>query len=196
MTTTGNPRIGIIISSTRPTRIADQPTQWFYDIARQRTDLDFEIIDLRDHPMPFFDEVASNAWAPSQNPEVVRWQQRVAQFDGYIIITAEYNHAPTGVLKNALDNAYVEWVRKPVAYVGYGSVGAARAIEQLRLIAAELQQVSVRTSVHIQGADFFGLMQGQKTMNDMPYLNDGAQNLLNDLAWWTRALKTARDTQQ
>lgn len=188
-----NPKIGIIISSTRPTRIADKPTQWFYDIAKQRTDLDFEILDLRDYKMPFFDEVASNAWAPSQNPEVIRWQKKVGEFDGYVIITAEYNHAPTAAIKNALDNAYVEWNRKPVAYVGYGSVGAARAIEQLRMIAAELQQVSVRTSVHIQGADFFGLMQGQKTMQDMPYLNDGANNLLDDLAWWTKALKTARE---
>ncbi|RJF71739.1 MULTISPECIES: NADPH-dependent FMN reductase [Deinococcus] len=189
-----NPKIGIIISSTRPTRIADKPTQWFYDIATQRSDLDFEILDLRDFKMPFFDEVASNAWAPSQNPEVVRWQQKLAEFDGYVIITAEYNHAPTAAIKNALDNAYVEWVRKPVAYVGYGSVGAARAIEQLRLIAAELQQVSIRPSVHVQGADFFGLMQGQKTMNDMPYLNDGAHVLLDDLAWWTKALKTARES--
>ena len=188
-----NPKIGIIISSTRPTRLADKPTGWFHDIAKQRTDLDFEILDLRDYKMPFFDEVASNAWAPSQNPEVIRWQKKVGEFDGYVIITAEYNHAPTAAIKNALDNAYVEWVRKPVAYVGYGSVGAARAIEQLRMIAAELQQVSVRTSVHIQGADFFGLMQGQKTMQDMPYLNDGANNLLDDLAWWTKALKTARE---
>lgn len=188
-----NPRIGIIISSTRPTRLADQPTAWFAGIARQRTDLEAEVLDLRDFPMPFFDEVASNAWAPSQNPEVVRWQNKLAEFDGYVIIAAEYNHAPTGVLKNALDNAYVEWVRKPVAYVGYGSVGAARAIEQLRMIAAELQQVSVRSSVHIQGADFFGLMQGEKTMDDMPYLVDGANAMLDDLVWWARALKAARE---
>lgn len=189
-----NPKIGIIISSTRPTRIADKPTEWFYNIAKQRTDLDFEILDLRDYPMPFFDEVASNAWAPSQNPQVVRWQNKLAEFDGFVIVTAEYNHAPTGVLKNALDNAYVEWVRKPVAYVGYGSAGATRAIEMLRMIAAELQQVSIRSSVLIQGADFFGLMQGQKSMDDMPYLVDGAKGMLDDLAWWTKALKAARES--
>ena len=188
-----NPKIGIIISSTRPTRLADKPTQWFHNIAKQRTDLDFEILDLRDYNMPFFDEVASNAWAPSQNPEVIRWQKKLAEFDGYVIITAEYNHAPTAAIKNALDNAYVEWVRKPVAYVGYGSVGAARAIEHLRMIAAELQQVSIRSSVLIQGADFFGLMQGQKSMDDMSYLIDGANGMLDDLAWWTKALKTARE---
>lgn len=188
-----NPKIAIIISSTRTTRFADKPTIWFHNIAKARTDLDFEVVDLRDFPLPFFDEVASNAWAPSQNEVAVRWQQKLAEFDGYVFITAEYNHAPTGVLKNALDYAYPEWNKKPAAFVGYGSVGAARAIEQLRQIAVELQMAPIRTGVHIQGADFFGAWQQGAALEDMAHLQPNVQGLLDELAWWTKALKTARE---
>ena len=97
------------------------------------------MVDLRDHPLPFFDEIASNAWVPTQNAEGVRWQKKVGHYDGYIFVTAEYNHGVPAVLKNALDYAYPEWNRKPAAFFGYGAVGAARAIEQLRLITIELQ---------------------------------------------------------
>lgn len=188
-----NPRIAIIVSSTRDTRFADKPTEWFYNLARTRTDLDFEIVDLRDFPMPFFNEVASNAWAPSQNEVAVRWQQKIAEFDGYVFITAEYNHGPTAVLKNALDYAYPEWNKKPAAYVGYGSVGAARAIEQLRLIAIELQMAPIRTAVYIQGGDFFAVWQQGKPLEELTYLEPGVQGMLDELAWWANALKTARE---
>jgi NAD(P)H-dependent FMN reductase len=186
------PKIAVIISSTRPTRFADKPTEWFMKRAAQRTDLDFEVVDLRDFPLPFFNEVASNAWAPTQDEVGVRWQQKLAEFDGYVIITAEYNHAPTGVLKNALDYAYPEWNKKPITFVGYGSVGAARAIEQLRQIAVELQMAPIRAAVHIQGADFFGAWQGGQSLDDMAHLEPSVTALLEDLAWWASALKTAR----
>lgn len=188
-----NPKIAIIISSTRDARFADKPTQWFYNIAKQRTDLTFEIVDLRDFPLPFFNEVASNAWAPTQNEVGIRWQQKLAGFDGYVFITAEYNHGPTGVLKNALDYAYPEWNRKPAAFVGYGSVGAARAIEQLRMIAVELQMAPIRSGVHIMGADFFGAWQQGAALEDMTHIQPSVQALLDELAWWTTALKTARE---
>src|SRR5690554_6818774 len=135
------PKIAIIISSTREGRFADKPAQWLLEKAKARSEFDVEIVDLRDFDLPFFDEVASNLWAPSQNEKAVAWQNKIGEFDGYIFLVAEYNRSITGVLKNALDQAYVEWVRKPAAYVGYGSVGAARAIEQLRLISVELQMV-------------------------------------------------------
>lgn len=191
-TTTGNPKIAIIISSTRDARFADKPTAWFANIARARTDLDFEVVDLRDFPLPFFNEVATNAWAPTQNEVGVRWQQKLTEFDGYVFITAEYNHGPTAVLKNALDYAYPEWNKKPAAFVGYGSVGAARAIEQLRLNAVELQMAPIRTSVHIMGADFFGAWQQGAALEDMVHLQPSVQALLDELAWWTHALRTAR----
>uniref|UniRef100_UPI002869C30D NADPH-dependent FMN reductase n=1 Tax=Deinococcus sp. TaxID=47478 RepID=UPI002869C30D len=138
-------RIAIIISSTRATRFADKPAAWLQSIVAGRSDATYDLLDLRDFPMPFFDEVASNAWAPTTNEVAIRWQQTIAGYDGFIILTAEYNHGPTAVLKNALDYAYPEWNKKPVAFVGYGSVGAARAIEQLRTIAIELQMAPTRT---------------------------------------------------
>lgn len=159
-------KIGVIIGTTRNTRFAEKPANWFMDLAGKRTDLAFELVDLRDYPMPFFNEVASNLRAPTQNAEGVRWQKKVAQFDGYVILVAEYNHGPSAVLKNALDYAYVEWVRKPVAFVGYGAVGAARAIEQLRQIVIELQMAPIRSSVHLQGGDFMSVFTGQKTLEE------------------------------
>jgi NAD(P)H-dependent FMN reductase len=186
-------KIAIIVGSTRPTRFADKPVAWLQGLTAQRSDATYEVLDLRDYPMPFFDEMASNAYMPSQNEVVVRWQRKLAEFDGYVIVTAEYNHAPTGVLKNALDQAYVEWNKKPVAFVGYGSVGAARAIEQLRTIAIELQMAPIRTAVHIQGADFFGAWQQGAALEDMAHLQPGVTAMFDELSWWAGALKAARD---
>ena len=150
------PKIAIIISTTRAARFGEKPAKWIRDIAAARGDMSVELIDLRDYPMPFFDEVASNMWAPSKNEVAQRWQKKVAEFDGYIFVTAEYNRGVPAVLKNALDYAYPEWNRKPAAYVGYGSVGAARSIEQLRLICVELQMAPTHTGVHHPGRRFPG----------------------------------------
>jgi NAD(P)H-dependent FMN reductase len=188
-----NPRIGIVIGSTRPSRFGDKPAAWIHGIASQRTDLDFEVIDLRDYPLPLFDEPGSPAWGPIENKLVQRWAAKLAGFDGFILVTPEYNHGMSAVLKNALDYAYKEWVRKPVAFVGYGGVGAARAIEQLRLVVAELQMVSVRNAVHIAAADFLGLWRQGKSFGDVPHLAEAAAAMLEELAWWTRALKVARE---
>ena len=186
-------KIAVIIGSTRATRFGDKPARWIHDIASQRNDMTVEILDLRDYPMPFFDEVASNAWVPSQNEVAECWQKKVAQFDGYIFVTAEYNRGIPAVLKNALDYAYLEWNRKPAAVVGYGSVGAARAAEQLRLIAIELQMAPTRTGVHIQGADFMAVWKHGKEIAELPYLRQNATDMLDQLVWWTKALKTARE---
>lgn len=187
-----NPKIAIIISSTRQTRFGEKPAQWIYDIAAQRSDIDVEILDLRDYPMPFFDEVASNAWVPSTNEVAQLWQKKVAEFDSYIFITAEYNRSIPAVLKNALDYAYPEWNRKAAAFVGYGSVGGARAVEHLRLICVELQMAPTRTGVHIQGGDFMAVWQQGKSLTDLPYLQPNAATMLEELVWWTKALKAAR----
>jgi NAD(P)H-dependent FMN reductase len=186
-------KIGIIISTTRAARFGDKPARWIKGIAAQRDDLIVEVLDLRDYPMPFFDEAASNAWVPSQNEVAQRWQKKVAEFDGYIFVTAEYNRGVPAVLKNALDYAYPEWNKKPAAFVGYGSVGAARAIEQLRLIAIELQMAPTRTGVHIQSADFMAVWKGGKEITELSYLQQNATDMLDQLIWWANALKAARE---
>jgi NAD(P)H-dependent FMN reductase len=182
----------VIISTTRAARFGDKPAKWIHDVAVARGDMEVELIDLREYPMPFFDELASNAWVPSKNEVAQRWQKKVAQFDGYIFVTAEYNRGVPAVLKNALDYAYPEWNRKPAAYVGYGSVGAARSIEHLRLICIELQMAPTRTGVHIQGADFMAVWKGDKEIKELTYLEANSKTMLDELHWWASALKAAR----
>ncbi|MFC5523828.1 NADPH-dependent FMN reductase [Polaromonas jejuensis] len=186
------PRIGIIIGSTREGRFGEKPARWIHEIAKRRTDLAFELIDLRDHPLPFFNEPMSPAWAPVKNEAAQRWADKLATLDGLIVVTPEYNHGPSAVLKNAFDYAYKEFIRKPIGFVGYGGVGAARAVEQLRLVATELQMAPVRNAVHIGMVEFLGIWQQGKSFEDFPHLAQAANGLLDDMAWWAKALKIAR----
>jgi NAD(P)H-dependent FMN reductase len=189
------PRIALIIGSTRPTRFADRPAQWMLKQAQARDDMEVEIVDLRDHPLPFFAEVASNLRVPSQNPEAIRWQETIGRFDGFIFVVAEYNRSITGVLKNALDQAYKEWNRKPFTAIGYGSAGAARAIEHLRAIGIELQMVSTRSAVHIGGSDFMAVfpMGGNKSIEEIEAgILPSANAALDELSWWARATMAAK----
>jgi len=189
------PRIAVIVGSTRPTRFADKPAQWILKQAQARRDMEVELVDLRDFQLPFFDEKATNMWMPSENPEAVRWQQTVARFDGFIFVVAEYNHSVTAALKNALDEAYKEWVRKPFTAIGYGAVGAARAIEHLRLIAIELQMVSTHAAVHIGGGDFMTVfpMGGNKPIEDIEaHLLPNTKTALDELVWWAKATIAAK----
>lgn len=189
------PRIAVVIGSTRPTRFADVPAQWILKQARAREDIEVELIDLRDHDLPFFDEMASNMWMPSRNPEAVRWQETVGRFDGYIFVVAEYNRSITGVLKNALDQAYKEWVRKPFTAIAYGGVGGARAVEHLRTIGVELQMVSTHAAVHIGGGDFMAVhpMFGKKPIEDIEAnLLPSAKTALDELVWWAKATMAAK----
>jgi NAD(P)H-dependent FMN reductase len=195
-TMTTKPKIAVIIGSTRPTRFADQPAQWILKQAQARGDMEVELVDLRDFQLPFFDEMASNAWMPSKNPEAVRWQQTVGKYDGYIFVVAEYNRSITGALKNALDQAYKEWVRKPFTAIAYGGVGGARAVEHLRLIGVELQMVPTRNAVHIGGGDFFAVHplggSKQKIEDIEANLLPAAKASLDDLLWWAKATMAAR----
>lgn len=189
------PHIAIIIGSTRDTRFADKPAAWLLEQAGKREDMTFELVDLRDYDLPLFNEAASNLWAPSSDPRAVKWQEKLAQFDGYLFLTAEYNHSITGSLKNALDQAYKEWNHKPAAAMGYGGVGAARAIEHLRGIAVELMMVPLRNAVHLGGGDFFKVSplgangaMAEVEGNLLPSL--GA--MLDELHWWAEATMAQR----
>jgi NAD(P)H-dependent FMN reductase len=187
------PKLAIIVGSVRPNRFADHPTQWVADIARKRGDFDVEIVDLRDYPLPLFAEPVSPAYGASKDENAQRWQKKVAQFDAYIFTVAEYNRGPTAVLKNALDYAYREWNNKPVGFVGYGGVGGARAVEQLRLNAVELEMAPIRHGVHIQIPEYLAVLKEGKKLSDFDQLNERASGMLDQLAWWTNALKSARE---
>ena len=189
------PRIGVIISSTRDTRFAGKPAAWLMDKVKGHPDLEFDLIDLRDQNLPFFNEPASNLWMPSSDPNAVAWQEKLAGFDGFVFVVAEYNRSITGALKNALDQAYKEWNRKPFAALAYGSLGGARALEHLRLIGIELQMVPLRNAVHIGGGDFFKVspLGSDAPMSEIEAHLEGSLNaMLDELAWWAKTLQTAR----
>lgn len=189
------PRIAVIIGSTRKTRFADKPAAWLMEQVKDHPELDFELVDLRDQNLPFFDEPASNLWMPSSDPNAVAWQEKLAGFDGFFFVVAEYNRSITGALKNALDQAYKEWVRKPFAALAYGSMGGARALEHLRLIGIELQMVPLRNAVHIGGSDFFKVFPngGNAPISEIEEnLKPSLKATLEELAWWTKATRAAR----
>ena len=185
--------LALIVGSVRQNRFADKAAEWVRHGAAARQDFQLTTLDLRDFPLPFFDDPMSPAYAPvSQNPAGQAWREKIATFDGYIMTVAEYNRGPTAVLKNALDWAYAEWSNKPAGFVGYGPLGAARAVEQLRLNAVELQMVPIRTAVHIAMEPFMGAYMQGKTLDSYEFLNEPRTQLFDQMVWWGEALKAAR----
>lgn len=186
-------KIGLIVGSTRPNRFADHPVQWIVEGAKARTDLQVEVLDLREFALPFFDEAVPPAMngGTFSDPKARAWGAKLAGFDGFIATAAEYNHAMTAVLKNALDSAYNEWIKKPIAFVGYGGAGGARAIEQLRLAVINLQMAPVNAGVNISFPVYLEVLQG-KGLASFDHLNQSRTGLFNELVWWGEALKAAR----
>jgi NAD(P)H-dependent FMN reductase len=188
-------RIAVIIGSTRDARFGPKPAEWIFELAQKRDRLEVELVDLKKFDLPFFNERASNLWVPSEDPKAVAWQRKIAEFDGYIVVTPEYNRSMPASLKNAFDQAYNEWNRKPIAFVGYGSVGAARAIEHARSTTTELQMVNVRSAVHIGGSEFFKVHPG---LGNQPLsaiedaIAPSAKDMLDQLIWWGDATKAKR----
>jgi NAD(P)H-dependent FMN reductase len=189
-------KIGMIVGSTRQNRFADTPVKWLVEGAAARTDLKLEVLDLRDYKLPFFNEPASPAYTGGvyTQPEAEAWRKRIGEFDAFLATVAEYNHGPTAVLKNAFDSAYLEWQRKPIAFVGYGGVGAAHAIEHLRGVVIALQMVPVAQGVNIGMEPYLGIVQSGRTLNDYEYLVKSQGVMFDHLVWWGEALKAARQT--
>lgn len=190
-------RIAVIIGSTRDTRFGPIPARWIFDLAGKRDDFDVELVDLKDFNLPFFNEKMSNAHVPSEDTNAIEWQNKIGEFDGYIVVTAEYNRSMTGALKNAFDQAYVEWNRKPIGFFGYGSVGAARAIEHARSTAIELQMVPVRSAVHIGGSEYIHVVHKRQPISDIEgAIGKSANDMLDQLSWWGWATKNARNAEK
>ncbi len=141
-------KIAVIIGSTRPGRIGAAVAQWVYDLAKKRDDAEFELVDIADYQLPLLDEpLPPSMGQPYSQPHTQAWSKTIASFDGYVFVTPEYNHSTSGALKNAIDYLYYEWNNKAAAFVSYGSFSGARAVEQLRLVMAELQIADVRAQV-------------------------------------------------
>jgi len=158
------------------------------------------LLDLRDYPMPFFDEPVSPSQIkePYAHPVVQKWTAKIAEADGFIIVTPEYNHGYPAVLKNAFDYVGKEWNKKAIGFVSWGSVGGARAIEQLRGVAIELQLAPIRTSVHIPAPVYMAAINEKAPANPELFkpVEPNANAFLDQLIWWTKALKTARDSEK
>jgi len=141
--------IQIIIGSTRPGRVAKKITDWYMEKLVLPADSTIELVDLQDVNLPFLDEAMPASMGQYQNDHTKKFAEIIAKADGYIWVTPEYNHAPSPVLLNAISFLKNEWQYKPVAFVGYGVVGAARAIEHLVSVASELQMVPLRERVWV-----------------------------------------------
>jgi NAD(P)H-dependent FMN reductase len=119
------------------------------DQASPRTDAEFEIIDLLDHPLPHLDEPLPPNIGQYQSPHTQDWAATIDRFDGFVFVTPEYNNSTSGVPKTAIDYVYAERNNKATGVVSYGTTGGTRAAEHLRLIAGELQMAAVRTNVGV-----------------------------------------------
>lgn len=185
------PHVQIILGTTREGRRGEKVGRWFYDVARRRADLDAELIDLRDWPMPLFDQEKSPASGEYTAEYQMRWARKIDAGDAYVLITPEYNHSTSAVLKNALDVIWSEWNNKPVGFVSYGGpAGGSRAVEQLRQVAVELEMAPIRVQVLIPAIHKAFDAEG-KPVNAAD-LDRNANKMLDQLVWWAVGLKHAR----
>lgn len=184
-------KIGIIIGSTRPGRVGDQVAQWVYDQATStRPDAEFELIDLKDYNLPHLDEAIPPSRGMYAHDHTKEWSAKIDGFDGFIFVTPEYNHAPSGALKNAIDFLYREWNNKAAGLVSYGSSGGIRAAEALRSILGEVQIADVRQQVSFSLATDF---ENYTTLK--PVTGPQVQQLhtqFDQLIAWARALQSVR----
>jgi NAD(P)H-dependent FMN reductase len=189
--------ISVIVGSTRQGRFSEKPAQWILQRLKSRGGIETRLLDLREFPLPFFDQPVPPAMPgrpPYENEMVKKWTAEIARSDGFIFVTPEYNFGPPAVLKNALDWVYPEWNRKAVAFVSYGSALGARSVQQLRETAIELQLAPVRSSVHIPVATLWAHFQGGDVEAGLAELEAPAKTMIDDLLWWSAALKAARAT--
>jgi NAD(P)H-dependent FMN reductase len=187
--------ISVIVGSTREGRFSEKPAKWILQHLKKRDGVDARLLDLRDFPMPFFDQQATPATPgrePYTNEAVQRWTAAIGESDGFVFVTPEYNYGTSAVLKNAIDWVYPEWNRKPVAFVSYGSAMGARGVQQLRLTAIEVQLAPIRSSVLIPVATLWAHYQGGDVDAGLAEVGASAGAMIDDLLWWTAALKAAR----
>lgn len=183
-------KIGVILGSTRPGRNGKAVADWVIEHTADRPGATYELVDLADYPLPHLDEPVPASMQQYAKEHTKEWAAKIAQFDGFIFVSPEYNHSTSGVLKNALDFLNVEWNNKAAALVTYGSVGGARAAEHLRAILSELQVAHVRQQMTFS---LFTDFTDFTTFTPGPQHDDFLPLMLTQLEAWTGALKTLRD---
>jgi NAD(P)H-dependent FMN reductase len=183
-------KIAIIVGSTRPGRKGDAIARWAYEIARRRTDADFELLDIASFNLPMLDEPVPAMSSEEYTHQHTRaWSAAIASFDGYVFVTPEYNHGTSGALKNAIDFLYREWSDKAAGFIGYGFTMGARAIENLRLVMASLQVATVRPQV---GLSLFTDFERSEVFKPTEKLEKTVNGVLDHVIAWSGALKPLR----
>ena len=182
-------KIGIIIGSTRPGRNGEAVARWVHEVAAERTDAEFEIVDLLDYKLPVLDEAYPASLGNYTQPHTQAWAEKIASLDGFVIVTPEYNRSVPGALKNAIDFLYAEWNNKAVGFVSYGSVGGTRAVEHLRGIAGELQMADVRSQVALS---LFTDFENFTTFTPAAVQRDTLGTTLDLVVAWSTALAPLR----
>ncbi|MDX8035584.1 NAD(P)H-dependent oxidoreductase [Lentzea sp. BCCO 10_0856] len=175
-------RIAVILGSTRPGRRSEAVAQWVVNVANARDDASFDLVDLAEFDLPMLDEPMPAIVGQYQHAHTREWASRIASYDGFVFVTPEYNHSFSAALKNAIDYLYAEWNDKAAGFVGIGGTGGLRAVEQLRLVLAELKVATVRTQVAFARGDLQGEPQHHDTLNVM----------LDELVAWASALRSVR----
>ena len=183
--------IGIILGSTRPNRKGAQIARWVLGTASQRGDAEFDLVDLRDHPLPLFDEAVPPMFGPSPHEHTRAWAARIAPFDGFVMVTPEYNGGAPAVLKNAIDHLFAEWTDKAVGFVSYGVNGGARAVVQLRTVCSTLGMADVGCQASISVLTDF---ENNTTFNPRDDHVAALDKTLDQVIAWSTALAPRRRT--
>ncbi|NUU07800.1 NAD(P)H-dependent oxidoreductase [Leifsonia sp. C5G2] len=181
-------KIAIIIGSTRPGRNGEAVARWVHENAAKRTDVEYELVDLKDWDLPHLDEALPAAMGQYAGEHTKAWAAKIAEFDGYLFVTPEYNHSTSGALKNAIDYVGAEWYNKAAGFVSYGVFGGARAVEHLRLVLSQLQVATVSAFVGLSLAHDFENWQLKPTEQQTAALTP----LFDQLESWSAALATVR----
>lgn len=182
-------KLAIVVGSTRPGRVGEAVARWVYDLAKERGDAAFELLDIQDFNLPLLDEPVPPSMGQYSKEHTKKWAAKVASFDGYVFVTPEYNHGPPGALKNAIDYLYAEWNNKAAGFVGYGSAGGVRAVEQLRLVMAEVQVATVRNQVMLS---LFADFENYTAFKPAAHHEKSLGGMLDQLVAWAGAMKTLR----
>jgi NAD(P)H-dependent FMN reductase len=182
-------KIAVIIGSTRPHRVGGTVARWVLEVARKRKDAEFALVDLVEVDLPILDEGVPPIVGQYANQHTKNWAATVAGFDAYVFVVPEYNHGISGGLKNAIDFLYAEWNNKAAGFVSYGAAGGIRAVEQLRLVMAELQVATVRAQLALNSyTDFENFSELRTTDRHQEALN----TVFDQVIAWGTALKPLR----
>lgn len=182
-------KIAIVTGSVRSGRQSLNIAKWAKSIADERTDAEFEILDIADFNLPVWDEALPPRMAASEKDVTKAWTSKVDEFDGYLFIVSEYNHSITGALKNALDYLSVEFENKAAAFISYGSVGGARAVEHLRGILSEMGAAHVRNQVTMGLASDF---ENYSVFTPTQYSTSTVSPTIDQLVSWSKAMESVR----